>query len=304
MKKIPDTMHFQGCEFYKNHIFEEGSIVPVYNVHNFNGLNQIVGYSKFINPEKKILYRGECKLHNSMRPSINHTIKSQVARDKANKRINNIIDRALTDERFCQFSKLSPECPVDKYVIEAIMQHYGINTHCIDAVDNHWIALWFGQNKFVKSRSTNKYCRYVPRIKEMFDYIGFNSLKEEELYQYIVLLAADYAECSRGITVSNDLISIDLRTALPSNFLRPHAQHGWILRKKAHEPTDTYDLSDSVIGILRIRIDNAKRWLGDGVSLSIENLFPSPIFYQGYEVLLSRDDLFDDGTNKIARYVY
>lgn len=83
MKIIPSSMAFQDSKLNKIHTYSEGNSVPIFDVCSFNGLNQIIGYAKYINPDKKILYRGECRLHNSMRPSINHTISSQNARDKA-----------------------------------------------------------------------------------------------------------------------------------------------------------------------------------------------------------------------------
>lgn len=304
MKKISDKISFLDCEFYKEHVFSTGSGVPVYNVYSYNGLNQIIGYAKYINPDNKILYRGECKIHNSMRPSINHGITSQRARDKANSRINKIIEEALKDEKFSQFSKLNGARIEDKYVMESVMRHYGISTHCVDVVDNHWTALWFGQNKYIKVKNINKYCRYESRIKNTYDIIKYSSLEDEDLYQYIILLAANYVEGKQGITITNDLVTIDLRSALPSTFLRPHAQHGWVIRKNTHSPNDAYDLSENVVGILRIRIDHAKRWMGNGKLLAIENLFPSPAYDQGYDVLLSRSDLFEDSVNSIAKYIY
>ena len=96
-------MSFLDCTFYKEHKFLIGCSVPIFNVYSYNGLNQIIGYAKYINPNNIILYRGECKIHNSMRPSINHTITSQRARDKANSKINKIIEKALNDEKFSQF---------------------------------------------------------------------------------------------------------------------------------------------------------------------------------------------------------
>lgn len=304
MKKISNRMSFLDCTFYKEHIFLTGDSVPVFNVYSYNGLNQIIGYAKYINPNNKILYRGECKIHNSMRPSINHTITSQRARDKANSKINKIIEKAFSDVKFCQFSKLNGTRTTDKYVMESVLQHYGIDTHCIDVVDNHWIALWFGQNRYIEVKNINKYCRYEPRIKNIYDIMEYTSLEDEKLYQYIILLAANYVEGEQGITITEDLITIDLRSALPSTFLRPHAQHGWVIRKNTHSPEDTYDLAENIVGILRIRIDYANKWIGNGNLLSLENLFPSPAYDQGYDVLLCRSDLFEDSMNSIVKYIY
>ena len=303
MKTIPSTMRFQDSLFNRIHTFSEGYDIPIFDIFSFNGLNQIIGYAKYINPDKKILYRGECKLHNSMRPSINHTISSQRARDKANSRINKIITDALSDDIFSRYIRLNKTNTQDKIILESVLQHYGISTHCIDVVDNHWVALWFGQNKCIKRKMLNTYFQYQSRKKSYYELIDIPK-NDEELYQYIILIATDYNNESSGISITDNTITIDLRSALPSTFLRPHAQHGWIIRKNTHRLDDTYDLAENVICILRMRTDLVAEWLGNGKLLSIENLFPSPAFDQGYDVLLSRNDLFDDGINSIAKYIY
>lgn len=152
MKIIQSTMTFQDSVFNKIHTFSEGYSVPIFDVFSFNGLNQVIGYAKYINPDKKILYRGECRLHDSMRPSINHNISSQRARDKANSRINKMITDALSDDIFSKYIRLSKTNNQDRFILESVLQHYGISTHCIDVVDNHWVALWFGQNKCIKRK--------------------------------------------------------------------------------------------------------------------------------------------------------
>lgn len=303
MKIIQSTMTFQDSLFNKIHTFSEGYSVPIFNVFSFNGLNQIIGYAKYINPDKKILYRGECRLHDSMRPSINHTISSQRARDKANSRINKMITDALSDDIFSRYIRLSKTNVQDRFILESVLQHYGISTHCIDVVDNHWVALWFGQNKCIKRKMLNTYFQYQSRKKSVYELIDIPK-NDEELYQYIILLATEYSNESNGISITDNTITIDLRSALPSTFLRPHAQHGWIIRKNTHRPDDNYDLAKNVICIIRIRTDLVADWLGDGKLLSVENLFPSPAFDQGYDVLLSRSDLFDDTVNTIAKYIY
>lgn len=53
-------------------------------------------------------------------------------------------------------------------------------------------------------------------------------------------------------------------------------------------------MSSQVIGILRVRVDRVKKWLGDGELLSQANLFPPPTSDYGYDILLSRDDLFSE----------
>ena len=94
-----------------------------------------------------------------------------------------------------------------------------------------------------------------------------------------------------------------MRQALPSIFLRPHAQHGLVIKKKPHHGTVCdYDMSDTVIGILKIRIDRTIQWIGNGQLLSQDNLFPAPAYDHGYDMLLSRTDIFN-GEYDIAKYI-
>lgn len=187
MKVIQATMTFQDSLFNRLHNFSEGYSVPIFDVFSFNGLNQVIGYAKYINPDKKILYRGECKLHDSMRPSINHTISSQRARDKANRRINKMITDALLDDIFSRYIRLSKTNAQDRFILESVLQHYGISTHCIDVVDNHWIALWFGQNKCIKRKMLNTYFQYQSRKKNFYELIDIPK-NDEELYQILYLI--------------------------------------------------------------------------------------------------------------------
>ena len=110
---------------------------------------------------------------------------------------------------------------------------------------------------------------------------------------------------NNGIFFSNDFTRIDLRQALPSTFLRPHAQHGLVVCKRPHagSATEGYDLADTIIGILKIRIDRVKEWIGEGKLLTQDNLFPPPSYDQGYDILLSRSDIFDDNGFFITRYI-
>ena len=96
---------------------------------------------------------------------------------------------------------------------------------------------------------------------------------------------------------------VDLRQALPSVFLRPHAQHGLIVRKKVAPPCtlESYDMAPNVVGIIKIRID--REWIGTWELLTQDNLFPSPAFDYGYDLLLKRNDLFEEEEFQIAKFV-
>ncbi len=64
-----------------------------------------------------------------------------------------------------------------------------------------------------------------------------------------------------------------------------------------------YDMAPAVIGIIKIRIDKVHEWMGNGELLTQNNLFPPPAYDYGFDLLLSRDDLFKDSEYSIAKYV-
>jgi hypothetical protein len=80
-----------------------------------------------------------------------------------------------------------------------------------------------------------------------------------------------------------------------------------VLRRKVHQPgskgADAYDMAPAVIGIIKIRIDKVREWMGNGELLTQNNLFPPPAYGYGYDMLLTRSDLFEGSDFSIARYV-
>ena len=62
-------------------------------------------------------------------------------------------------------------------------------------------------------------------------------------------------------------------------------------------------MATEVIGIIKIRIDRAYAWLGDGLLLSQDNLFPSPMNDYGYDLLLSLPQEYFHVDYSIAKYV-
>ena len=190
-----------------------------------------------------------------------------------------------------------------RHVIEGVLQHYGISTRFIDIVDNHWVALWMGLNRIEKNKQINTYYHY----SERYIPLAHDTLEKQDYYQYILLIAVPFSTkpIKMGISESNEYIMVDLRQALPSVFLRPHAQHGLIVRKKVAPPCtpESYDMAPNVIGIIKIRIDRVKEWIGTGELLTQDNLFPSPAFDYGYDLLLKRSDLFEEDEFQIAKFV-
>lgn len=332
---------FVGTHSFVNYKDSSGNLIPVpiYEANSIYGLNQLVGYAKFINRDYGyVCYRGECRLHPTLIPSLyRHSTKLTNANKKIGEHINKIRkDLALKSE--LNLSDYGRDHA--NYVIEGMLQHYGLPTRFVDVVDNLWVALWMGQYEWKTTTNTKiPYAHYFKRelpdvelnriaikINERWknakDYpthpISLTEIDtiiknfypdgiiESDLYQYIILLAIPYADKSnsKGISVSKTHVLVDLRQALPSVFLRPHAQHGLVVKKRIGNPTNIqqYDLASEVVGIVRIRLDKASNWLGNGVLLTQENLFPAPAYDLGYDILLSRTDLFTKQEYSITRY--
>ena len=123
----------------------------------------------------------------------------------------------------------------------------------MDFVDNHWCALWFGLYKFNADGTYSK----------RSDKTGF-------LYIFLYLADTNGANI-RGLYIGDEVYTVDLRKAMPSYFLRPASQHGWVVRKK--ERKDDCDYKDNVLCVIKIKVEDADNWLGSGALLSQENFF-------------------------------
>lgn len=288
---------------FKIHKFQTGHEVPVFDVSDYRALNQLIGYAKFLNTDYgDVYYRGEVHLHQSLLPSISRKQNSY----KYEEALNNTIKNAIGDKKFSGFAKLSgfKGKQSAELIVEALLQHYGYSTHFIDLVDNHWIALWFGLNEFKTIKKLSEYCYYEKRTINPVELVTAKD-PTAGIYQYMLLVAVDNnaAPIERGIYFGNETITIDLRSSLPSVFLRPHAQHGLVVRRNIHDPDASFDMAQNVVAIVRLRIDNVISWIGGGNLLETTNLFPSPAYDYGYEILLQRKDLFENQYHKIAQYI-
>lgn len=285
MKK---DLHISGTKYVDMHEYDSGHKVPIYLVNNYYALNKILGYAKYINGDYgTILYRGECSLHNTMLPSIHRGKKSKRTCHNANYNLNELKRHILSDKKFVKVL-VADNQPYRELIIEGLLQHYGIKTHFIDVVDNHWIALWFGLYKAIEIKSVKSYICYRKRT--------INKIKCDDGYQYMILIASNnnLTNLFNLNETKSETVTIDLRANTPSTFLRPHAQHGLVIRKLKNDETSGYDISKYVVGIIKISINCVDKWLGDGTLLTVDNLFPSPAYDLGYDLLLERNDLFKD----------
>ena len=302
-----------GAKYLNTFKFTHGPEVPVYDITSLSAFNQVIGHAKFINRAYgRVLYRGITKLYDNVRPSVFRNRKSGEAKD-----LRTVINSIYKDKQFLSSLKINPasySAPYNndgeinsinrnnKYIIEALLQHYSGNTSFIDVVDNHWVALWMGLYECQHMGRGKRYSRYIKRIIPVHDFVegstsehkSSRKLAEDNMYLYVLLIAVPDTDekYACGVQESDDLVVVDLRKSLPSIFLRPHAQHALVVRKRQAPRAEDYDLASQVVGVIRVRIDYASQWLGDGTILTQDNLFPPPAFDQGYDNLLRNPLMF------------
>jgi hypothetical protein len=248
--------------------------IPVVEATNFHVLNRIVGYAKYINrAEGNIYFRGQSELYDACFPSLLRRIARQGSFQNRGGRLKELLKMIKE-----QVSSLSQ---VDDEFLEPLMQHYGIATRWIDLVDNVWVALWFGLHDYrsvyhrYKSNQANPYIR---------DYV--HVARRKEGFLYLLLIHSDAAQNSKpGYYLGKETKVIDLRTACPSIFLRPHAQHGLLMFSRGANLTD-HNFYKRTVGIVKIAVPDALEWIGDGNLLTHANMYPSPVFDTGYHYLL------------------
>jgi hypothetical protein len=89
-----------------------------------------------------------------------------------------------------------------------------------------------------------------------------------------------------GCFKDDDSEAIDLRIAAPSHFVRPHAQHGLVIKALDKEGRASIDFSPLLAGIIRVDLADALDWLGSGDMLNVHSLFPPPPYDFGYQEIL------------------
>ena len=299
----------EGSRYLGTFAFKSGTEIPVYDLRTTGAFNQIIGHAKFNNRfYGNVYYRGVDSLYDNVLPSIMRNKQHGDARG-----LVTLLNKVCNDDLLRQSLKLEPkrnDRRIDKkinrhnrYCVEALLQHYSGYTRFLDVVDNHWVALWMGAHDF-KAHGKSKlfykaYKRTIP-VENICESVKNNEDLPQKLYVYILLLAMPYSDklMTNGIKETKEFVEVDLRKTLPSVFLRPHAQHALVVRRRdtndTYQNSGHYDMASQIIGVLRVRIDVALNWLGNGMLLTQDNLFPSPSTDNGYDTLLNRTDLFVD----------
>ncbi len=236
--------------------------IPIYHAYTTHAFNRAVGYARFLNASSgTVLYRGQTNHYSSLLPSGARATGDAVG--------DQLLDELIKDEHLMKFFHLDRLeikgwQQYQTLMVESILQHYGAKTYCVDFVDNHWCALWFGLYEFKNNH-------YHKRNAD------------EKLYVFLYV-ADTNGPCVQGMYIGSSTYTVDLRKALPSTFQRPASQHGWIVRNidRKKEPMDS-----RIIGIIEVNVSDAEKWLGEGSLLSEENFFPCFTDDRGYKELLS-----------------
>lgn len=251
----------------------------VLHVKEPHALLMAAGYFKHLLSKEGegIYFRGQRKLYGSLIPILfrgQHGIalkRQKSIEDRSNALatvINNIKNSGKIFNRF------------GAYALEPLLQHYGVKTTWVDVVDNVWVALWFACYRALYAGDNSEYLHFERRIPS-----------DEEKFAYVLLVSADISFRNRekpGLYTGDNTELVDLRMAVPSVFLRPHAQHGLLLRKKGASGSGrSPDYSGQIRGVIRVELSRALDWLGDGKMAGIHSLFPPPYYDNGYQILLS-----------------
>ncbi len=253
-------------EHYKMRVFE---------VDSPHAFVQAIGYLKHLAGARgnTVGYRGQRRLYESfLVPSLFRGVISQKMKVKREQQLGELLNRIKKEKAVLQ--------AVNEHAREPLLQHYGINTRWIDLVDNMWVALWFACHRAYSPPKAPRFLHFERRS---------STSKDENLFAYVLVLemerGLEVAEC-RGMFEGETSAWIDLRIAVSSHFVRPHAQHGLLFRRKTYVDHEQIDCSDFVAGVLRVRLGDALEWLGDGRTLSVHSFFPPPLYDFGYRELL------------------
>jgi hypothetical protein len=170
---------------------------------------------------------------------------------------------------------VAPECR------EPLLQHYGIRTTWLDVVDNIWVALWFACHQARTTGWPEEYLHFEKRIPN----------HQGDEFAYVLLLSSAYFSPIQGVAGyyrDERSETIDLRVAVPSHFVRPHAQHGILVRRLSKTGQPVSSSLPLLVGIIRVRLATALDWLGIAVTLTSHSLFPPAYYDYGYRELLSK----------------
>lgn len=260
---------------FGSQVVDKASGLEVFDAPTSHSLIQAAGYLKYIlarNDGLGVFFRGQTTLYKELSPTLLRKVKDGPPNVKRRALLDGFLAKVDTDKTALR--------SVDPFCREALLQHYGIRTTWLDVVDNIWIALWFACHHARTFGWPEEYMHFEKRIP--------NHRGDEE-YVYVLLLASAYFNPIPGEPghYKNDRTeTIDLRVAAPSHFVRPHAQHGILVRRLSKAGLPVSDNRPLHVGTIRVRLSAALDWLGTAATLTSHSLFPPAFYDYGYRELL------------------
>jgi len=259
------------------HVIDEDSGMEVFDAPTSHALIQAAGYLKY-NLAKTtgqgVFFRGQAKLYKTLSPTLLRGIRDGPQKIKRCKLLKEMLDTINAED--LGLRSVAKECR------EPLLQHYGVRTTWLDVVDNIWIALWFACHSARAFGWPEEYLHFEKRIPDP---------RGAQEYACVLLLASAYSNPisgQPGLFRADRSETIDLRTAEPSHFVRPHAQHGLLVRRLSRTGLPVCDQRPLLVGTIRVRLEAALDWLGDAATLTPHSLFPPAFYDYGYRELLSR----------------
>ena len=232
--------------------------IPTIIARTYVGLVRVVGYVQY-RTEHRVLLRGQTACYGVMKPS--------AYRGAGPREVDPLLEELLVG--FRGVSGLDRR-PRHEPSTEPFLQHYGIRTRWLDLVDNLVHALFFAAYEQVPTGDGA--WTHRPGGGER-SYIYLLDCGSERDMHPVRMVENKRVVTVSGVWEGSDGFQLcDLRRAKPSKVLRPHVQHGYLCRPGER----ISDLWDRVLARIEIARDDALQWLGEGLAVRPEMLFPGP----------------------------
>lgn len=235
---------------------------PCLRVRSYRALVRVVGYFKY-HAGTHLLYRGQTACFGKMKASLYRRTPPPTDVD-----IESFLQRFRATFDF-------DRGPKAQLSTEPLLQHYGLETRWLDAVDSLPHALFFASHELCDSSQVNGSRTFVPSLRE-YGFIYMLDVGHLRPIQRNKVAVIGYSRTSLGLHLA------DLRALKPSSALRPHAQHGLLVRAASDAP----DLWPHLVARVAVPTKEARAWIS-GEAMDREALFPPPVWDNFYGKVLS-----------------
>lgn len=289
---------------FENVIMEQVHDLSIYTVKDPHSLTQVSGYLRYESRPGRMFFRGQSHVYPHLTPTLfRGRSPGVISRRTASlmQYIRELSGGGCSCEWFAgrNWYAKSHECSerlsvkdqggslasgTYRAAVEPLLQHYGVQTRWIDAVDNIWVALWFACHSQVGKEG------YAYHLRRSCGSENANTADVPYAYVYMLKTGSLQPTAVPGYDISKETRLIDLRYSVPSIYLRPHAQHGVLLARRrlsAKPDPELHSLDHAVGGVIKVRLSDALNWLGDGALTNQFTLFPPAVHDVGYRRLMS-----------------